>query len=356
LSGVRRSGKTVISQSVPKAKYFDCELPGTRRLMDDPEKFLNEHSGERVILDEIHRLQDPSELLKIAADHFPKTRILATGSSSLGASVKFKDTLTGRKSDIWLTPLMSDDLRDFKLKDFNRRLLFGGLPPLFLSRKLPERYFQEWVDAYWAKDIAELFRVERRYSFQKFLEMLMLQSGGIFEANKFSGPCGVSHTTIANYLMILEETYALHVLRPFNTNKSTEIVAAPKVYMFDTGFVNYYRGVSKLNSKDMGYLWEHYVLNELHALLQPGKISYWRDKQGHEIDFIVERRGLPPLAIEAKWKGQDFDYTNLKVFMRQYPYAQAWVVTKDLIGAVNKKFGDVAVKFAGLDWLKRLGQ
>jgi hypothetical protein len=63
--------------------------------------------------DEIHRLADPSEVLKIAADHFPDVKIIATGSSTLGASSKFRDTLTGRKVEIWLTPMISDDLKDF---------------------------------------------------------------------------------------------------------------------------------------------------------------------------------------------------------------------------------------------------
>ena len=34
------------------------------------------------------------------------------------------------------------------------------------------------MDAYWAKDIQELFRRERRASFQRFAELLMARSGG----------------------------------------------------------------------------------------------------------------------------------------------------------------------------------
>src|SRR5271168_3974845 len=80
LAGVRRVGKTYLCRSLPEVEYFDCELPRTRRMMDDPGGFL-EGRGKRVVLDEVHRLDNPSELLKIAADHFPETRIIATGSS-----------------------------------------------------------------------------------------------------------------------------------------------------------------------------------------------------------------------------------------------------------------------------------
>ena len=113
LSGVRRAGKTLLCRSLPDTDYFDCELPRTRRLLDDPEDFLDQHRGRRVILDEIHRLSNPSQLLKIAADHYRDTKVMATGSSTLGASRKFRDTLAGRKAEVWLTPMTREDLSSF---------------------------------------------------------------------------------------------------------------------------------------------------------------------------------------------------------------------------------------------------
>ena len=147
LRGVRRTGKTWLSQSIEGVEYFDCELPRVRRAMDDPEAFLKGLRGKRIVLDEIHRLPQPSELLKIAADHFPDVRVLATGSSTLGASHRFRDTLAGRKAELWLTPMVEADLVDFGRADLSHRLLHGGLPPFFLSPELPERDFQEWMEA-----------------------------------------------------------------------------------------------------------------------------------------------------------------------------------------------------------------
>src|SRR3990172_5281225 len=79
LSGVRRSGKTTLAQTVEAAEYLDCELPSVRRALAQPESFLGARRRKRVVLDEVHRLGNPSELLKIAADHYPDVRILATG-------------------------------------------------------------------------------------------------------------------------------------------------------------------------------------------------------------------------------------------------------------------------------------
>ncbi len=317
-------------------------------MMADPESFLDGLKGKRIVLDEIHRLDNPSELLKIAADHYPDIQIMATGSSTLGASSKFRDTLTDRKRELWLSPMLTDDLKDFDHKDLKHRFLRGGLPALFMAKDFPEKDFQEWVDSYWAKDIQELFRLERRHSFQKFFELLMVQSGGMFEASSFAAPCEVSRTTISNYLSVLEATYVVSVIRPFHTHMATEIVAAPKVYAFDTGFFCYYRGWDSLRQDDLGTLWEHFVLNEIQGHLQTRDIQYWRDKHGHEIDFILKPRGKPPIAIECKWQAGHVENKNIEAFLKVYPKASVLVVSNDTKQSYPRKIGTAVIKYVNL--------
>lgn len=352
LAGVRRAGKTFLCRSLDEVEYHDCELPRTRRLMEDPEGFLRERRGGRIVLDEVHRLTTPSELLKIAADHFPETRVLATGSSTLEATAKFRDTLAGRKENVWLTPMIAADLEDFAARDLPHRLLRGGLPPFFLAQEPPERDFQDWVDSYWAKDVQELFRLERRWSFQRFTELLFAQSGGMFEATRFAAPCEVSRQTVSNYLAALEATFVAHVVRPFSSHRSTEIVAAPKVYGFDTGFVCHYRGWETLRDEDLGVLWEHFVLNELQGRLQSRTTRYWRNKQGAEVDFVLPTRGGGgPIAIECKWKAASADPRGLAAFRRLYPDGESFVVAADVDAAYGRSYDDFDVRFVSLESL-----
>jgi predicted AAA+ superfamily ATPase len=353
LAGVRRSGKTCLAQSLDKVEYFDCELPRTRLMLEDPEGFWEGLKGKRAVLDEVHRLDNPSQALKIAADHYPSVRVLATGSSTLGASSKFRDTLAGRKTNLWLTPMTASDMDDFGNADLKHRFLRGGLPPFFLADSLSERSVQEWMDAYWAKDILELFRLERRSAFQKLAELLMIQSGGMFDAQKLARACAVSQPTIANYLSVLEETFVVHVLRPFHTNPQREIVSAPKVYGFDTGFVCAYRGWTSLRDKDLGELWEHFVLNEIHAAVQGRAVGYWRDKQKHEIDFIWSPPGRPPLTIECKWTAGAYDASNLRSFRGLHPDGDNVVVAHDVSRPYKRTFRGLAVHFEGLPGLIR---
>jgi predicted AAA+ superfamily ATPase len=350
LPGVRRVGKTTLCRSLPDVEYFDCELPRVRRQLEEPEAFLEDLAGQRIVLDEIHRLDHPAELLKIAADHHPRVRIVATGSSTLGASARFRDTLTGRKTVVWLTPMTHADQEAFGGRRLARRLLHGGLPPFYLANEPPEGEFQEWMDAFWAKDIQEMFRLEKRRSFQRFVELLLVASGGIFEATRFARDSEVSRTTISNYLGVLEATFVAHIVRPFSSRRATEIVAAPRVYGFDTGFVAHYRGWGELRAEDHGNLWEHIVLNETHAARQARDVRYWRDKQGHEIDFVLPGRHAP-LAVECKWKAAAFDPANLLVFRNRYPQGANVVVASDVDRPYTRTHRGARVRFVGLGGL-----
>src|ERR1043166_7723037 len=178
LTGVRRVGKTTLCRSLPDTEYFDCELPSVRRELEGVEVFLRARERGRIVLDEVHRLADPATFLKIAADHFPRIRIVATGSSTLGVSARFRDTLAGRKEEVWLTPMTNEDLQAFGDPRLPHRLLHGGLPPFFLADAPPDRDFQEWLDAFWGQNGQEVFRLRRRAALLWAVSVLFSLRGG----------------------------------------------------------------------------------------------------------------------------------------------------------------------------------
>ena len=362
LMGVRRIGKTSLCHSFENIIYFDCERPRVRELFVDPEGFLESQKGNTIALDEIHRLDNPSEVLKLAADYYPETKIIATGSSTLGASAKFKDTLTGRKREVWLTPMLLEEMEIFGKPNIRHRFLFGGFPSFFTKKQLPEPDFHEWIDAYWAKDIQDMFTVAKRAAFQKFAELLLANSGGIFEATRFTAPCEVSRPTLMNYLQVLEETFVVHVIRPYSTHKPTEIVMAPKIYGFDTGFVCYAKGRSELRAEDTGLMWEHCVLNELHGHLQTRAINYWRDKRDNEIDFVISNRaGNKLTAIECKFNSFSKDalssgiIKNFEAFRSHYPEGENFIVSHNIDTPYTRTHKELSIQFVHpKDLIKRL--
>ena len=159
LSGVRRCGKTTLVQSLGAERvfYVNCDLPAAEDMVRDPEVFFRGCSKPVVAFDEIHQLSDPARVLKIGADGFAKLKILATGSSTLAASQKFRDTLTGRKRLVHLTPVLWDELSAFGVT-LPRRLFHGGLPPALLAESKSPAFYREWIDSFFARDIQRLFR------------------------------------------------------------------------------------------------------------------------------------------------------------------------------------------------------
>ncbi len=357
LAGVRRVGKTTLAKALPQARYFDCELPRVRVELEDPELFLRRAGAGLVVLDEVHRLPNPSELLKIAADHFPRLEVVATGSSTLAARTKFRDTLTGRKSEVWMSPMIWQDVVDFGMEDepLDRRMLHGGLPAFYLGAAPDDAAFAEWMDSYWAKDLQELFVVEKKAAFFKLVELLFRQSGGMFEAQSLTGPCELSRQTVQHYLEILATTLLATVVRPYSGGGATELVHQPRVYMFDTGFVAYFRGWDKLRTEDRGTLLEHLVLAELQARFLPGSIFYWRDKQKHEVDFVLKaKRGAAVTAIECKASATGFRATGIAAFRRRHPVGPNLVVCLDAVRRSARAIDGVEIEIVPYPMLGKM--
>ena len=328
LSGVRRVGKTTLAQSLGPERilYVNCDLPALEDMVRDPELFYGNCRQPIIVFDEIHQLRDPARVLKIGADLFPNIKILATGSSTLAASRKFKDTLTGRKRIIHLTPVTLDELSAFNNISLQNRLFRGGLPPALLVESKTSAFYREWMDSFLARDIQKLFAFRNPDKFNDVFEYVMKQSGGILEISTVSGALGISRPTVQKHLQALQATHAIALLRPFHGGRQKELVKAPKIYAFDTGFVSFCRGWDPLRSDDYGILWEHVVLEYLQAHDQPD-VRYWRDVAGREIDFVIARNRDAVDTIECKWDPSRFDSTAVRVFRQSYPNGINYVLS-----------------------------
>jgi len=329
LCGVRRTGKTTLARDLAaeSVHYVNCDLPASAQMLRDPELFYRECRREIVVFDEIHRLEDPSRVLKIGADAFPRLKILATGSSTLAATHKFQDALTGRKRTVHLTPVAFDELEAFGAATLKKRLLYGGLPQPLLAETSDAGFYREWLDSFFSRDIQNLFAFRSPEKFNAFFEYLLRQSGGLFEANKAASGLGISRPTLATHLRALEITQAVTILRPFSGGGQKELTKMPKVYAFDTGFVCFVRGWDALRQEDCGVLWEHLVLEFLQARRPDADIRYWRDKSGRELDFVLPCGRGRVDALECKWNPQDFDPAALKAFRALHPAGVNYVIS-----------------------------
>ena len=84
------------------------------------------------------------------------------------------------------------------------------------------------------------------------------------------------------------------------------------------------------------------------AQLQTRQIFYWRDKRGHEVDFVLPTRRQEPLALECKWSADAFEPANLQAFRRVYPKGENIVVAHDVDRAFRRYYGEIRVRFENL--------
>lgn len=347
LSGVRRVGKTTIAKMFHDAVYMNCDLPSVNRQMEDPESFYDSlKRGATVIFDEIHRLNDPSRILKIASDAYPHLKVLATGSSTLSATRKFRDSLTGRKHMIYLPPVLwSECMDEFGIKELDRRFLHGGLPEPLMSEKKDASFFSEWIDSFYARDIQEIFAIRNRTGFMKLLHLLLRQSGGLLDYSNLAQLSDLSRHTVKSHIEAMSTAHALFLLSPFHGGGRREITHRPKCYCFDTGFVTFIKGWDSIREDDRGLLWEHLALDILRTATDDRSLFYWRDKSGREIDFVIKGSRQRTDAIECKISPDDFSPANLAVFRSLYPEGRNLVLCPNIKTTYHRRYGNLQVSF-----------
>ena len=331
LSGVRRTGKTTIAQMIEECSciILNCERPRVRQTFKDPNYYFASVPQDSILVfDEVHRVDNPSQLLKIAADDFPNLKILATGSSTLAATKKFGDSLTGRKFTVHLPPIPWDEcVNNFSISDLNKRMLHGGLPePLLLGQENKD-FYSEWIDSVFARDIQNLFDVRNRAAFIELFQMLLRQSGGQLDITRLSQIAEISRPTTYAYLRSMEIAHLIHLVRPYHHGLPKEIKKRPKCYAFDTGFIAYERGWDELRDEDRGILWEHLVLDMLRHQFPTKDIYYWQDKSNREIDFVIRGSRDELHLIECKMDPDRLSFRAISEFRRLYPKGRNLVLT-----------------------------
>jgi len=349
LSGARRSGKTTLSKMFDGTTYMNCDLPSVGRRLEDPESFYAGLPAETIVVfDEIHRLSDPSRILKIAADEYHGIKILATGSSTLEATKKFRDSLTGRKTSIYLPPVLWDECQDnFNISDLDRRLLHGGLPEPLLADKKDPGYFSEWMDSFFARDIQELFNVRNRTGYLRLMQLLYRSSGNLIDYTQLSKQSELSRPTVASYLESLQIAGNIFILRPFHGGGKRELTHRPKYYAFDTGMVTFVKGWNVIREEDRGVLWEHLVLDLLRSYYPTSGIFYWQDKSNREIDFIVKHQNDIVDAYECKINPDNFNVFPLTVFRETNPNGRNFCICPYIKESYKKNIKGHIVEFIG---------
>lgn len=361
LLGARQTGKTSILKRLErvitcKSIFLDLDIFENKGIFSSYTEVINYlkfngyKENERFVLylDEFHTVKGIDKILKNLYDNNPNLKIFATGSSSLEIIKYLKQSLAGRKSIFHLYPLSFKEFIYFKdeqlyaklnkagfkqlpeiitdkLNDYVKEFcVFGGYPEVVLTGKESDKkdVLRNIFDLFVKKDLLEFLNIKNPVAALNILKYLSLNIGGILNYTDLCSVNSVDVNTLKKYINILAQTFIIKPVQPFFTNKKKEIIKAPKIYFHDPGARNYFiKDFTWFDSRrDNSFLAENFVLAEF--IKKKGyytAIKYWRDKNGREIDFILEQDSkLYAYEIKYKHRIKNRDLSNLRYFKGIY--------------------------------------
>ncbi len=295
LLGARQVGKTTLARQLAEAHqepvaWFDLEDPVDLAKLEAPGFQLRPLRG-LVVLDEIHRLPDIFQLLRVLADRSGiPARFLVLGSASTELLRQTSESLAGR---VALHVLDGFDLTE--ADDSERLWLRGSFPRSYLasSDAASRRWRDGFIRTLLARDLPDLGSTIPSTTLRRFWTMLAHWHGQTWNGAEFGRAFGVSHTTVRRYLDLLTSVFVVRRLQPWFESISKRQVRSPKVYIADSGVLHALLGLTDrtdvMSHPKVGASWEGFVVQQIVQLLRapPEQCFHWSTYTGAELDLLV---------------------------------------------------------------------
>lgn len=334
IHGPRQCGKTTLARMSGCSRgyaYFSFDDSVTlAAAMSDPVGFVAD-LPERVVLDEVQRAPGLFTTIKAAVDRKRIAgRFILTGSANVLLVPKLSDSLAGRMEILRLHPLAQceimgtpprflGDLFDgaFKQGRSERlgkvladRVASGGYPAA-LARTTNRRranWYSNYVETIVQRDVRDLARISSLDILPRLLSLASGQTARLLNVSDLASPFQLSRPTIRDYITLLERVFLLESLPPWHNNRLSRLVKTPKLHLGDTGMAC---GVLGIEAEALwrdrplfGQLLETFVFQELRRQASwhedEIRFHYYRDRDGIEIDMVLERGNQELAGVEIK--------------------------------------------------------
>ena len=295
---------------------------------------------ERVILDEIQRVPSLFSALKLEVDRRRRPgRFILIGSTNVLLIPALSDSLAGRLQVVPLHPLAQSEMAvqprtaldsrmrpgfldalfgaGFEVRQTERlgkhlieRIVAGGFPAA-LTRPTDRRqanWYRDYVGAQLQRDVRDMARIRMLDVLPRLLSAAASQTARLFNLTDLASPFQLSRPTIRDYVKLLERLFLLKQLPPWHSNRLSRLVKTPKLHVGDSGLASALLGADTASlAADralLGQLLETFVFQELlrQASWQdtPTSFFHFRDKDGVEVDVVIEREGRTLAGVEVK--------------------------------------------------------
>jgi predicted AAA+ superfamily ATPase len=297
----------------------------------DPASFVRH--DDLLVLDEVQRVPELMLAIKHEVDVDPRPgRFLLTGSARLFALHAIPDLLPGRSETIELWPLSQGEIErsadsfiaevfeagadlavpdsDLRRLDYLERALRGGYPESVRRADLGRRFrfFDSYISDLIKRDVREVAEIERPRDMRRLLNVVAGQMATLAVPGALANALQLPVTTLRRYLDMLDLLFMVRRIPAWSPNLTSRAVATPKLILTDTGLAGHLAGISLQRARHpttpVGPLLENFVLAELARQLswtdEPIRLYHYRDRDGYEVDAILERASGEVVAIEVK--------------------------------------------------------
>ena len=334
IHGPRQCGKTTLARVVGERMgyaYVNFDDDVARGAAEaDPAGFVAD-LPEHTILDEVQRVPALFAALKTAVDRKRVVgRFMLTGSANVLLVPKLADSLAGRMQILRLHPLAQCELArrapafldvlfrgGFKTRQTERlagqlaeRIAAGGYPAA-LARPTEKRratWYRDYLEALVQRDVRDLARISALDALPRLLSLAAAQTARLLNVAGLAAPFQLSRPTIRDYVTLLERVFLLETLPPWHSNRLSRLVKTPKLHLGDSGLACALLGVDAASlAADrplLGQLLETFVFQELRRQAswrdEPIGFFHFRDKDGAEVDIVLERGARELVGVEVK--------------------------------------------------------
>lgn len=369
LVGARQTGKTTIVRSPEIGagrRYISLDdLAALETALRDPEALLM--GTEPVTVDEIQRAPNLLSVIKMESDKVRRPgRFLCTGSANLLLMRQVSESLAGRAVYQEVQPFTWSELEGTSLGsaldaavgsqsagDLLERLarmpkrrtriplteavFRGGFPVAALTEDAAARarWFDGYVATYVERDLRLLSAIDDLVTFRRFMQAAALRNSTLLNVAQLAQDAGLSPSSAARYLSLLEISFLVWKLPAFTVNRGKRLAKSPRLLWVDSGLAAHlagYRGKAELTEgRPWGAWLESWVGHQLRAWAgtrdpRP-ELSTWRTAAGQEVDFVVESgRRILPLEVKATARPVGSDLRGLETFLDLHGEARLGVL------------------------------
>ncbi len=333
--GARQVGKSTLVQAVATS-----DRPATVLTLDDlatrdaaaadPTGFV---AGlvTPVVIDEVQRVPDLLLAVKSRVDREPAPgQFLLTGSANILTAPRIADALTGRAEYLRLGPFSQGEIGG-TIESFVPLLFDGRWPqvsgagvgraayaeivgtggyPAVLDRTDARRarFFESYVDTIVQRDLSTIARVHDQANVRRLLSAIASTSAALLNFDSLARDLGLPANTLRLHATLLDTLFLTTRLEAWNTNLLSRVVKTPKAYITDSGLLCHLIGADTARLVGDGALagmaFETFAAMELHRQIawqdNPPRLFHYRDRDGREVDLVLERRDGSIAAVEVK--------------------------------------------------------